>query len=271
MCTCPTGECEHDPDCQIKDTGDPEIDNAGYYICKHVGDSAYKQKLAVFREARIRAKESGERVKDLALKIIINAAYGVWGYKKFPYADTRIAETITAVARKMHRAMETMARAPLYNFKIIGGDTDSILIEYPKDNPSGSATGQEMVEMFCDHFKHRYGITVKPSKKVWSKMLITKKKHYIYWERGNEDNPAIKGMEGAKNNMPKLTNIVFDQFVKNIGADRDFVPDLRRTWLEEYPYCKKHRPDLLQVEVRVGKDPKTYVGDKLIKRLVGKR
>jgi hypothetical protein len=98
-------------------------------------------------------------------------------------------------------------------------------------------------------------------------MLITKKKHYIYWEKGNEDNPTIKGMEGVKNNMPKLTNIIFDQFVKNIGADRDFVPDLRRAWLEEYPYCKKHRPDLLQVEVRLNKNPEEDVGNKLIKRL----
>jgi hypothetical protein len=76
------------------------------------------------------------------------------------------------------------------------------------------------VNAFCQEFKDRFAITVKPSKKVWSKMLITKKKHYIYLELRNEDNPTIKGMEAAKNNMPKLTNIIFDQFVKNIGADR---------------------------------------------------
>ena len=264
---CEHEECRLDPACQIKDTEDPEIDSAGYYVCKKQGDSVYKQKLMVFRKARIEAKEKGERVKDLALKIIINGAYGVYGYKKFAFADTRVAEIITAYGRKMHRAMERMARAPLYDFNIIGGDTDSILIEYPKDKPDGTATGQEMIEMFCDHFKHHHGITVKPSKKIWSKMLITKKKHYIYWELGNENNPTVKGMEAAKNNMPKLTNIIFDQFIKNIGADRDFITDLRKAWTVEYPYCKRNKPELLVIEVKLGVNPEDYKGDTLNKRL----
>ena len=269
MCTCPTGECETDPTCQIRDTGDPEIDAAGWYICNHVGDSAYKQKLLVFREARIRAKENGERVKDLALKVIINAAYGVWGYKKFPYADTRIASAVTMMGRKMHRAMEELAKKTLYKFKIIGGDTDSILIEYPKDreNYGSVISGEMLVRNFCANFKAKHGIVVKPSKTMWSKIVITKKKHYIYWEKGNESNPIVKGMEAAKNNVPKLTNIIFDQFIKNIGADRDFVPDLRRAWTEEYQYCKKHRPDLLLVEIKLGKNPEEYKGNNLQKRL----
>lgn len=259
MC-CNHEECKLDPACQIKDTEDPEIDNAGYYVCKQQGDSVYKQKLTVFRKARIEAKEKGEKVKDLALKIIINGAYGVYGYKKFPFADTRVAEVITAYGRKMHKAMEDLAKSERYNFNVIGGDTDSILVTYPHDNP-------DKVSAFCEEFKDRFAITVRPSKKVWSKMLITKKKHYIYWELGNEDNPTIKGMEGAKNNMPKLTNIIFDQFVKNIGTDRDFITDLRKSWIEEYPYCKKHRPDLLQIEVRIGKNPTEYASDTLVKRL----
>ncbi|MGE5601399.1 MAG: DNA polymerase domain-containing protein, partial [Clostridia bacterium] len=259
MC-CSHEECRLDSTCQIKNTRDPEIDSAGYYVCKQQGDSVYKQKLMIFRKARIEAKEKEERVKDLALKIIINGAYGVYGYKKFPFADTRIAEVITAYGRKMHKAMEDLAKSERYNFNVIGGDTDSILVTYPHDNP-------DKVSAFCGEFKDHFGITVKPSKKVWSKMLITKKKHYIYWELGNEDNPIIKGMEGAKNNMPKITNIIFEQFVKNIGADRDFITDLRKAWTEEYPYCKKHRLDLLQVEVRIGKNPTEYASDTLVKRL----
>jgi DNA polymerase elongation subunit (family B) len=214
MC-CEHQECSQDPTCQIKDTGDPEIDSAGYYICKLQGDSIYKQKLMIYRKARIEAKEKDERVKDLALKIIINGAYGVYGYKKFPFGDTRVASVITAYGRKMHKAMEDLAKSEPYKFNVIGGDTDSILITYP----SGEH-GSYDIELFCQEFKNRYAITVKPSKKVWSKMLITKKKHYIYWEQGNEDNPIIKGMEAAKNNMPRLTNIIFSQFVRNIGADR---------------------------------------------------
>jgi len=260
MC-CEHEECSRDPECQMVDTGDPEIDNAGYYICKLQGPSIYKQKLLVYRAARIEAKEKGERVKDLALKIIINGAYGVYGYKRFPFGDTRVASVITALGRKMHKAMEDLAKSERYKFNVIGGDTDSILITYPHED------GSNPIDSFCKEFKHRYGITIKPSKKVWSKMLITKKKHYIYWERGNEANPIIKGMEAAKNNMPKLTNIIFEQFVKNIGADRDFITDLHKAWTEEYPYCKKHRPELLLIEVSVGRNPENYTTNIIQKKL----
>lgn len=34
-----------------------------------------------------------------------------------------------------------------------------------------------------------------------------------------------------------------------------------------YPYCKKHRPELLQIEVRIGKNPTEYASDTLVKRL----
>jgi DNA polymerase elongation subunit (family B) len=252
-------ECKDNPACQIRDTGDPEIDSASYYICNKIGDSAYKQRLMIYRAARIDAKEKDERVKDLALKILINGAYGVYGYKKFPFADTRVAEITTAYGRKMHKAMEDLAKSERYNFKIIGGDTDSLLVEWP-------FRGDLAIEEFCHEFKACYGIKVKPSR-MWSKMLITKKKHYIYWEFGKENKPTIKGMEAAKNNMPKLTNIIFDQFVKNIGADRDFITDLRKGWQEEYPYCKKHRPELLLIEDGISKDPTEYTADTLRKRL----
>ena len=259
MC-CEHEECKQDPGCQIRDTGDPGVDNASYYICKLKGDSVYKQKLLVFRKARVDAKERKERVKDLALKIIINGAYGVYGFKQFPFADTRVAETITAYGRKMHKAMEDLAKSEHYRFNVIGGDTDSILVNWPFSKDDG-----DLAE-FCQDFETRYKIKIKPSK-MWTKMLITKKKHYIHWELGKENEPTIKGMEAAKNNMPKLTNIIFDQFVKNIGANRDFIIDLRKAWTDEYPYCKKYRPDLLLIEDGISKNPEEYTTNTIRKRL----
>ena len=108
----------------------------------------------------------------MALKIIINGAYGVYGSKQFPFADTRLASVITAYGRKMHKAMEDLAKAEPYNFKVIGGDTDSILVKWPPN-------GDTIIDEFCEDFETRYKIKIKPSK-MWSKMLITKKKHYIY-------------------------------------------------------------------------------------------
>ena len=42
-----------------------------------------------FKEERLRQKKLGNRVKRLALKILINSGYGVFGFK---YYDARVAE-----------------------------------------------------------------------------------------------------------------------------------------------------------------------------------
>jgi hypothetical protein len=42
---------------------------------------------------------------------------------------------------------------------------------------------------------------------------------------------------------------------------------LRKAWTEEYPYCKKHKPELLLIEANVGKNPDEYVTNIMQKKL----
>jgi DNA polymerase elongation subunit (family B) len=75
-----------------------EIHNREYWICKKI-EGIFPKKLRLFRDERIRQKELGNTVKQMALKILINGGYGVFGSRFFKYYDPRVAEIITAYGR----------------------------------------------------------------------------------------------------------------------------------------------------------------------------
>ena len=61
--------------------------------------SAFPNKLKVFKEERIKQKSQGNQIKQLALKILINGGYGVFGSQYFKYYDPRVGELITGYDR----------------------------------------------------------------------------------------------------------------------------------------------------------------------------
>ena len=91
--------CKDDSECRInKDiTKDCKIEKE-YWICKQK-EGAFPKKLKVFKEERLKQKKLGNQVKQLALKILINGGYGVFGSQYFKYYDPRVAELITAYGR----------------------------------------------------------------------------------------------------------------------------------------------------------------------------
>jgi DNA polymerase elongation subunit (family B) len=47
-------------------------------------------------EQKIGYKRSGDRLKEKAVKILMNSGYGCFGNAYYQYQDTRVAELITA-------------------------------------------------------------------------------------------------------------------------------------------------------------------------------
>jgi DNA polymerase I len=69
-----------------------------YWICRQK-EGAFPKKLRIFKEERLKQKKLGNNVKQLALKILINGGYGVFGNHYFKYYDSRVAELTTAFGR----------------------------------------------------------------------------------------------------------------------------------------------------------------------------
>jgi DNA polymerase elongation subunit (family B) len=78
--------------------------------------------LKVFKEERLKQKKLGNGPKQLALKILIDGGYGVFGASDYSYYDPRVAELITAYGRQTLSKMQDIAST--LNFEIVYGDTD---------------------------------------------------------------------------------------------------------------------------------------------------
>ena len=118
--------CKENPESRVSTdiTKDCRIEKE-YWICRQkVG--AFPKKLRIFKEERLRQKKLGNNVKQLALKILINGGYGVFGNHYFKYYDPRVAELITAYGRYTLSRMQEIAIN--MGFEVVYGDTDSLFI-----------------------------------------------------------------------------------------------------------------------------------------------
>ncbi|MEM2841943.1 MAG: DNA polymerase domain-containing protein, partial [Thermoproteota archaeon] len=64
-----------------------------------------------------------------ALKVFLNASYGVMGAESFQFYTPPLAESVTAIGRKM--LTEVISRAQSMGAQVIYGDTDSVFLKNP--------------------------------------------------------------------------------------------------------------------------------------------
>lgn len=127
--------CKNNPDGIVdKDIIKDCLIEKEYCICQLNKEGAFPKKLRIFKEERFSQKRTGNKVKRLALKILINGGYGVFGNRHFKYADLRIAELITAFGRYTLIKMQEIAKD--LGFEIVYGDTDSLFLHSNSDHTS---------------------------------------------------------------------------------------------------------------------------------------
>jgi DNA polymerase I len=274
-CSC----CEGDLQCRIaKDiTKDCKIEK-GYWICKQKEEGAFSRKLKIFKEERLKQKKLGNQVKQLALKILINGGYGVFGSPHFRYYDPRVAELITAYGRYTISKMKDIAQD--IGFKIVYGDTDSLFLHYGNENNNvGNKTGLsintvESLSRFKEECGKQLGVEIEHAKTYKTAIISDKKKHYIGWTGGIQGNePDIVGMEGDKNDRPKWINSVFRQAVYDIvtnsskNGNCDPIANLKKAISDLQ--SGKVNPELLKRSHRLSKNPEDYENENDRKRKIG--
>jgi DNA polymerase I len=187
--------------------------NRNYWICRRT-EGIFPKKLRLFKNERIRQKELGNSVKQLALKILINGGYGVFGSRFFKYRDLRVAELITAYGRYTLTKMQEIAQE--MGLQVAYGDTDSLFIDLDLGKQRDSNIINGYVSEFKEKCKKHLGIEVEHAKTYTTSIISDKKKHYIGWTGIPETPPDIVGMEGDKNDRPRWINNVFRQVVNDI-------------------------------------------------------
>lgn len=282
-CECCSGDQNARIPCEISNMVNLGSDKKDYCICKRT-EGIFPKKLRLFKDERIRQKQSGNTVKQLALKILINGGYGVFGSRFFKYYDPRVAELITAYGRYTLTKMQEIAKEMGLN--VVYGDTDSLFIDICINNCDGCNTENagsrtitqvnnntitKQVSKFKEECNVRLGIEVEHSKTYKTAIISGRKKHYIGWTGIPGTTPDIVGMEGDKNDRPKWINNVFRRVVEGIlginerNADPISVLEKAISDLE----LGRVNHELLTRSVKLSKNPDEYHNTNDRKRRLG--
>ncbi|MGM3174495.1 DNA polymerase II [Dickeya lacustris] len=119
--------------------------------------------VAAIWQQRDLAKQHGDKPLSQALKIIMNAFYGVLGSSGCRFFDPRLASSITLRGHDIMR--QTRALIQARGYQVIYGDTDStfVWLKQAHSNAAADAIGQELAEhvnrWWQQHLFQQHGLT----------------------------------------------------------------------------------------------------------------
>jgi len=143
-------------------------------------------------------------VVQQALKVFLNASYGVFGAESFPLYCPPLAESTAAVGR--YAMTEAVDKSNDLGIDVIYGDTDSVFLEQPSE-------GQ--IEKLVSWADGELGIDLDVDKTYRYAVFSKRKKNYLgVYMDGKLD---IKGLTGKKRHMPPLLKESFNRLTQILG------------------------------------------------------
>ncbi len=131
-----------------------------------------------------------------ALKVIINALYGVIGADTFQFYYLPAAEAVTAYGRYVIK--KAIEKAEELGLEVIYGDTDSLFIKNPD---------MDKLELLIESIRKEYRLQLEVDKIYKYAVLSSRKKNYFGLT--SEGIIDIKGLMGKKSNTPPFIREVF--------------------------------------------------------------
>jgi len=139
-----------------------------------------------------------------ALKVILNASYGVFGAETFDLYCPPVAEATAAIGR--HVITQTIDKARELGIDVIYGDTDSIFLRGPS---------QEQIRILEKWSEKELGMELEVDKFYRYSVFSSRKKNYLgIFPDGSVD---VKGMTGKKRHIPVFIKKAFDQLEERLG------------------------------------------------------
>jgi len=135
-------------------------------------------------------------VVSQALKVILNASYGVMGAEIFPLYFLPAAEATTATGR--HIIMDTIDKCKESGIDVLYGDTDSLFVKKPTP---------KQIEDIITKAKMDHNVELEIEKEYRYVVLSGRKKNYLgVTKNGKVD---VKGLTGKKSHTPPFIKTLF--------------------------------------------------------------
>jgi DNA polymerase I len=254
---CPHDSCSQDPDQKITDTS--------YWTCKEkkgitsllIGSlrdlrvNYYKQ----LSKDKIISPEERQlyTVVSQAIKVILNASYGVMGAEIFPLYCLPVADATAAIGRNI--ITRTIEKCRESGIAVVYGDTDSLFLKDPSEGN---------VEEISKWAKTNQGVDLELDKEYRYVVFNNLKKNYIgVLKDGTVD---VKGLTGKKSHTPAFIRKTFYSMLDILGkvnTEKDFdtarekIKDIvkesaKKLESNEYPL------EELSFNVMLNKSPEKY-------------
>ncbi len=211
---------------------------------------------------KVKAKDKtlNEEVRSLysviqsALKVVLNASYGVFGAETFSLYCPPVAEATAAIGRYI--ITKTIEKARELGVNVIYGDTDSIFL--------GNPTEEQLKELI-EWSKSTLKMELEVDKWYRYVALSSRKKNYLgVYKDGTVD---IKGLTGKKRHIPEFLKKAFYEMIQilsKVETKEEFneaKEKIKKIVRECYFNLKNHKYSLedLAFKIVISKPPKGYV------------
>ncbi len=139
-----------------------------------------------------------------ALKVILNASYGVFGAESFDLYCPPVAEATAAIGR--HSITQILNEAERLGIQVLYGDTDSLFLK----NPS-----KQQIEQLAHWTEQQLKMSLDVDKVYRYAVFSSRKKNYLgVLEDGTVD---VKGLTGKKKHIPIFIKRAFDKMKERLA------------------------------------------------------
>ncbi|MEM0247265.1 MAG: DNA-directed DNA polymerase I [Desulfurococcaceae archaeon] len=196
-------------------------------------------------------------VVQRAIKVFINASYGVFGDERFSLYSPAVAESVTALGRRSF--MSIVVKAAEMGIKTLYGDTDSIFVWSPTP---------KQLELLQKWIQRNLDLDIEVDKEFTFIVFTGLRKNYL--GRTSNGEVEVKGLVAKKRNTPEFVKSLFGSILdslKKVESPEDFAAFMN--WLEkvmkEHYYGLKQKEitlDMLAIKTALTKDPSAYTKNK---------
>jgi DNA polymerase I len=193
-------------------------------------------------------------VVSQALKVILNASYGVMGAEVFPLYFLPAAEATTALGRYI--ILDTIEKCKGINIEVLYGDTDSLFVKNPTEQQINDIIGLA---------KKAHGVELEVDKEYRYVVLSNRKKNYFgVTKEGKVD---VKGLTGKKSHTPPFIKTLFYELLDVLALvkDKEQFENAKKQVSEKIAgYAKRVQEKSIPLEdltfnVMISKAPSEYV------------
>jgi DNA polymerase I len=251
--------------CPHEECKDNRVPDTPHWICKK-RRALESLLIGSLRDLRVKWYKPKSKDKSLpselrnwydviqsALKVILNASYGVFGAETFDLYCPPVAEATAAIGR--HAIMQTVKTAQDLGIDVIYGDTDSVFLKAPSP---------QQIKAIMEWSEKSLGMDLDLDKYYRYSVFSSRKKNYLgVFPDGSVD---IKGLTGKKRHIPVFLKKTFREMVERLGEVKsplefeEAKQEIRRIIRDCY-FKLRHREyplDELAFHVVLGKTPVGY-------------